>query len=450
MKISLTLSVLVLFTVSIMSIHGAAAQTNIITKVVGTGVYGSSPDSVQATDANIKLPNSVYVDHAGNIYFTGEGKLRRVDAATGIIATIAGIGTGGFSGDGGPATAAKLDNPGSIAFDAANNIYIADVLNARIRKINATTGIITTISGMSWSGYTGNGGPATAANMFPTSIAFNSAGDLFVAEGPNAHIRKIDMVTGIITNYAGSDLSGTYAGNGGAATDAVLNNPANICFDSTDNLYVSDRDNNIICKISPAGIITKVAGWDSPGFYGDGGPATAASLFAPAGLSIDKTGNLVFADANNSRVRSVNTATGIITTIVGNGTPGSAGDGGSAINARLEILNGICVDDMNRIYLTSRSAIRRTGMGFPTGVIDVRSVPLVVFPNPSNGIFRIPLANATPSTILVCNSIGRQVLNTSTSNYVETIDLGNEPDGIYFVSVTSNGNTNVHRIVLKH
>jgi len=315
------------------------SQAQIITTVTGNGTQGYSGDGGQAINAELYGPAGMAVDTEGNIYIPDEGnnRIRKVNT-TGFISTIAGTGIAGYSGDGGQATAAELYDPTGLAFDVNGNLYIADYENERIRKIN-TAGIITTVAGKSTHGYSGDGGQATAAELYsPMGISIDAVGNLYIADANNSCIRKVNTA-GIITTIAGSGSSffgGGYSGDGGAATAAELYSPQGVSTDAIGNVYIYDNGNNRIRMVNTAGIISTVAGNGIQGFSGDGGQATAAGLYLlnGSGVTIDVLGNLYISDWGNERIRKVNSL-GIISTIAGNGTIGFSGDGGQAINAEL-------------------------------------------------------------------------------------------------------------------
>src|SRR5438876_901164 len=253
-----------------------------------------------------------------------------VPALSQTINTIA----GGGVGDGGAATGASLNQPRGVALDASGNLYIADHFNHRIRKVAAATGIITTVAGNGVFGFAGDGGAATGARLnYPSGVALDASGNLYIADQNNNRIRKVDAATGIITTVAGND-SPTFFGDGGAATNASLYDPTGVALDASGNLYIADQYNHRIRKVDAAtGIIATVAGNGIPDFAGDGGAATYASLYHPSGVALDASGNLYIADQYNHRIRKVAAATGIITTVAGNGSPAFAGDGGAAARA---------------------------------------------------------------------------------------------------------------------
>ncbi|MFM7710520.1 MAG: NHL repeat-containing protein, partial [Ferruginibacter sp.] len=324
---------------------------NMITTVAGNNTSGTgsgtSGDGGLALNASLLNPMDVIADNSGNVYFTDGSStnysIRKVDA-NGIITRFAGNNTAGFSGDGGPATAAQLNNPWGLAFDNSGNMLIADASNRIIRKVS-TAGIISTIAGTPGVyGYSGDGGLATAAQLgAPAGMCVDAAGNIYFAD-PGKHVIRKIATNGIITTIAGTGTSG-YSGNGGAATAALLNTPYDVCIDGSGNLYIADKGNHAIRKINTSGIISTVAGIGGSlnyGFTGDGGAATSAKLNNPQSVSVDNAGNLYISDYTNNRIRKV-TSAGIISTIGGNGQSVNLGDGpifyggdyGAATNASI-------------------------------------------------------------------------------------------------------------------
>jgi sugar lactone lactonase YvrE len=300
----------------------------------------SSVDAVaqiSALTVPLLLPSAIVFDASGNLYFaeTGNHVIRKVDTA-GHITDVAGTGAQGFSGDAGLAASATLDSPQGLALDSANNLYLADTHNHRIRKINLTTGIITTIAGTGTPGFSGDNTLATAAQLnLPTALAIDSANNFYLADTGNHRIRKISAA-GIITTIAGTGTQG-FSGDAGPATAAAIDSPTGLALDAANNLYLADTHNHRIRRIDAiTGIISTLAGTGTPGFSGDTTLATTATLALPHGLTIDAAGNLYLADTANHRIRRVNTNTGIITTVAGDGTQTFSGDGGPATSASLD------------------------------------------------------------------------------------------------------------------
>lgn len=302
------------------------ATAQIITTVAGGGT--GSIDGIPATATYMFQPQSVAQDRQGNLYLAigGTNKIMKVDPS-GLIHTYAGSGTLGTSGDGGPATAADMWPARSIGIDDMGNIYFAT--DKRIRKVN-TSGIITTFAGNGSTVFSGDGGPATDAGIGAiTGIAADSAGNVYLGGGIGNRIRKVDP-TGIITTYAGNGTAG-FSGDGGPATSAQFNGINAMCIDILGNLYVTDELNMRVRKVNVAGIVTTIAGNGTPGYTGDGGPATMAGIGGPKGVAW-AGGFLYIADRTNNVIRLVDPS-GIITTIAGDGTGFFSGDGGPAIAA---------------------------------------------------------------------------------------------------------------------
>ena len=277
----------------------------IISTIAGNGTPGYSGDGGLATEAQLYVPYGIVFDSNNNLYISeiGNNVIRKIDT-DGIISTIAGNGIKGYSGDGGLATDAQLYGPFGITFDNNNNLYIGERYNNVIRKID-TNGIITTIAGNGTQGYSGDGGPATSALLYGCrSVTFKDNGDLYIADGNNHVIRKIDT-NGIISTIVGNGIQG-YSGDGDLAINAQINYPRIVIFDNYDNFYFSESSSHVIRKVDNTGVITTVAGNGTSGYSGDGGIATNAELKAPFGMILDSKdagGNLVFSDNNNNVIR---------------------------------------------------------------------------------------------------------------------------------------------------
>ncbi len=347
--------------------------TGIITTVAGNGSNGFSGDGGPATSAGLSGLYGVAVDGSGNLFIADASnqRIRRVEGGTGIITTVAGNGSNGFSGDGGPATSASLFNPVGVAVDGSGNLFIADVSNQRIRRVDGGTGIITTVAGNGSNGFSGDGGPATSASLFnPFGVAVDGSGNLFIADVANDDVRRVDGGTGIITTVAGNGSGNfSFSGDGGPATSADLSTPVSVAVDGSGNLLFADSGNNRIRRVdSNTGIIITVAGNGTLGFSGDGGAATNASLFRPISVAVDGSGNLLFADPGNNRVRRMDKNAGIVTTVAGNGDSDFSGDGGAATNASLYFPEGVVVDGSGNLFIAdSNQFIRRVDA--VTGII---------------------------------------------------------------------------------
>jgi hypothetical protein len=300
-----------------------------ITTVAGSGAGGFSGDGGPATSASLNFPTGVAIDAAGNLYIADQSNQRIRKVSGGTITTVAGNGNTGFSGDGGPATSASLAFPIGVAVDAAGILYIADSADSRVRKVSG--GTITTVAGNGNGVFSGDGGPATSASVhYPVGVAVDSVGNLYIADVLNQRIRKVSG--GTITTVAGNGKQG-FSGDGGPATSASFNGPQSVAVDSAGDLYVADQGNNRIRRVS-GGTISTVAGYGSVGFNqggfsGDGGPAANASLNYPAGVGVDLAGNLYIADTDNNRIRQVLAATPSYTVSLATLTF-SAASGGSA------------------------------------------------------------------------------------------------------------------------
>ena len=323
-----------------------------LTVVAGNGISGFSGDGGPATNASLHDPGGLAVDSAGNVYIADSSNDRIRKVSGGIISTVAGNGTHGFGGNGGPATSAQLGYPEAVAVDTAGNLYIADAAYSFIREVSG--GIITSIAGTGFSTYDGDGGLAVFSSLNgPTGVAVDSAGNVYVADTGNQRIRGI-TTRGLIFTVAGNGIEG-FSGNGGAATAAELGRPFGVSVDSAGNLYIAEYKNNWIRKISK-GIITAFAGNGSAPFSGDGGLATNGGLFQPFGTAVGPSGELFIADTFDERVRMV--SGGIITTVAGNGAAGSSGDGGLATSATFNVPWSGTADAGGSIYIADPFANR--------------------------------------------------------------------------------------------
>lgn len=323
----------------------ASGQTSIIRTVAGGG-----PDGVPAAQASFGQPGVVVVGQNGTVYFTSRG-VHRVFAleANGDVRAVAGSGVKGFSGDGGPALLASLNDPFGLAVDAAGSVYISDSENSRIRRVDSATGMITTFAGTGSFGYSGDGGAATSARLArPYGLALDVNGSLFIADSSNNVIRRI-AADGVITTVAGNNR-GTFAGDGGPATSASLSSPYAVAFDSAGAMYIADRGNQRIRKVASDGTISTWMGTGQSSHAGDGGPAARAVISDPYAIVFDTAGNAYLAENGNRRVRKVGPNGGTVSTIAGNGVLSPIVDGGAATTPMA--VNGVAVDAVGNVYIT--------------------------------------------------------------------------------------------------
>lgn len=329
---------------------------------------GSAQVSGQATSLSVPYPRSVVADSVGNVYIAVPdfNQVFRVDVS-GTLTVFAGNGGYGFGGDNGPATNATLGCPYGLAMDTGNNLYIADVCNQRVRKVDVTTGIITTVAGNGSYGFSGDGGdPVQASFRYPWAVALDGNNNLYIADRNNLRIREVSG--GVISTIAGSGSPG-FGGDGGAASSALLNYPQGVAVDGGGTVYIADTYNQRIRKVT-AGVISTFAGTGVYGFSGDGGAATSATLYGPNGLAVDSGNSVYIADTDNLRIRKVDGVSNIITTVAGNGGYGYNGDGMAATSATLSYPWSIAVDPAHNLFIadTDNHRVREVSAG--TGLIS--------------------------------------------------------------------------------
>jgi len=329
-----------------------AGILTIIADTTGTYSLGADGDGGSALTATMTSPCGLATDTSGNLFFSdiGNNRVRRINMNTGIISNYAATGVPGYSGDGGPATAAQVGTLEGLAFNGGN-LYISDADNNRIRGVN-TSGTIFTFAGQ--NGLFGEGYVATNAELgTPANLATDVSGNIYIADIQNNRVRKIDAVTGLITTVAGSGIAGYnygFSGDGGPATTANISGPYGVAVDAAGNIYIADEYNSRIRKVNTSGIITTIAGNGTAGYTLDGIPATVAELNYPTGIAVDAVGDVYIADAQNSRIRMVDTL-GIIHTVAGTHTYGFSGDGGPAISAKLYYPIDIAVDGIGELFI---------------------------------------------------------------------------------------------------
>ncbi|MFT3823074.1 MAG: gliding motility-associated C-terminal domain-containing protein [Chitinophagaceae bacterium] len=337
--------------------HSVSAQ--LITTIAGSGHNGNTGNGGPALCAGTPYPYDVYVDAAGDVYIALGNCIRKVNGTTGIITAFAGSDSYGYAGDGGQATQALFKFVFAICGDDAGNIYATEYSGHRIRKINVATGIVTTIAGTGTSGYSGDGGPAINAQInTPHGIYVDKQGNIYFADFANQRIRKIAAGTGIITTVGGNGSS-SHSGDNGLAINAGIPYPVDVCTDAAGNIFFTEVNGSNTCRIRKidiaTGIITTIAGTNVYGHSGDGGLAVNANLFDPHSVCIDAAGNIYVSQYDDGRIRKIDAATGIINTIAGTGTLGFSGDGDLAIYATLHYPVGICLDAKNALYVADNS-----------------------------------------------------------------------------------------------
>jgi sugar lactone lactonase YvrE len=373
-------------------------------------------------------------------------RVRKISTGVSTITTTAGTGNSSYNGSNMAATSANLTGPWDVAVDAAGNIYVAELSGNLVRKVDVTTGLISIIAGIAPTmgppngGYNGDGIPANTAKLYgPNGLALDAAGNLYISEYYNNRVRKVTASTGLISTVAGIGGVGGYNGDGILATSAQLSEPFGIAFDAAGNFYIADRDNNRIRKVDAStGLISTVAGNGGMGFSGDGGQATLAQL-RPNSIDVDAAGNVYFCDAQNCRVRKVTAATGIITTIAGTGSNGYNNDGIPAVTAQLANPSGVGVDAAGNIYISDAGNNRLRMIGTFTGIKDnnAEASGFSIYPNPLNSVSTLRFKQPQQAKISLYDITGRELRAINFSGTEMEIEKGNLIPGVYFLQVTS-------------
>jgi sugar lactone lactonase YvrE len=441
---------------------GFVSDGQTVVKYLGGGSGGGSDglgDGLSKNFATISCGGLGGFDPVGNFIF-GDGcsknYIRKVDTS-GIVLSIADCaGTEGYSGDGGSATAAEISYPMGFKTDSVGNIFFADSHNNRIRRIDYSTGIITTVAGTGTAGYSGNGGLATAAELNgPSALVFNDSYDLFVAEQLNNVVRKIDHF-GVISTYAGTGVAG-YNGDSLAATSTELNTPSDLSIDKFGNIYVMELGQRIR-KIDTSGHVSTFAGNGTYGYSGDGGPATAAQFwFQWYGMFYDTISNSLFlCDCDNNRIRRVD-SNGIVTTVLGNGSSTSTGDGALAALATTYYPTTMTGDRCGNIYFKDYSyTIREIIYDSTCSIPGTTRTPVLVAPsdfqvqpNPTNGVATVRW-NGEMRSLALFDLLGRCILNRDVSGVATTvIDLSRLPASTYILEAVLADGRRVRRKVVK-
>lgn len=452
------------------------AQT--IHTIAGTGVAGNTGDGGAATSALIGKPTYVTTDATGNIYFADSlyAVIRKI-SLTGVITTVAGNGSPGFGGDGFAATLAQLSFPIGIAVDAAGNIYIGDHGNHRVRKVDATSGNISTYAGTGTPGSTGEGGPATAAELNgPAGLTLDAAGNLYIADQYSNRVRKVTAATGIIRTYAGCTgptgigcgVAG-FAGDGGPATTTVLGgvllyNPFDVSMDGAGNLYFSDKLNNRIRKVDAlSGNLSTVVGQNSGGYAGDGLIASDPAVYVqrPSGVHIDAAGNVFLTDPDNNIVRKINNTSFIISTYAGTTNPVYNMDGVPATAANISTPQSVAMDIYGNVIIPDFQNFRIRSIGnhgLETKQNEASTDFVTLVPNPNRGAFVVKGALGSGAdeniSIEVTDMVGHVVYkgigSTQKGRIDEPIALGdNLTNGIYLLMVRSKDENTVVRFMVQ-
>ncbi len=422
----------------------------IINTVAGNGTGAYMGDNGLAINAELYGPRAICMDASGDLYMADcyNQTIRKIDHSSGIITTVAGIRFGGFSGDNGLAINAQFDFPVGVYVDKNENIYIADQGNDRIRMVKKTTGIITTIAGTGVQGFSGDSILAVNTQLNqPTSVCTDDSGNIYIADEQNNRIRMIDHQTNKIYTIAGTGIAG-FSGDSGLAIDAQLDDPLGICLDASGNLYIGD--NARIRKVDAnTHIITTVVGNGTVGNSGDMGSPLNAEIGAPTCVYVDTSNNLYIVDEASRVIRKVDLDVNIITTVAGNGTFGFYGDMGDPVNAEFNEPFGLCIDATGNIYISDMYSDRIREI-IDTSTTSVKKMPsqtlVEVYPNPSNGNFTInaTLSNSKEAAIQILNALGQTVYQqtaTLLSSKLNTQLHLSLAPGIYTLHVKGDGDT---------
>jgi streptogramin lyase len=409
----------------------------------GNGIPGFSGDSSLATGAEIFGPAGIAVDGAGNSYFADyyNRRIRKISSA-GTITTIAGNGTAGYGGDNGPAINAELNDPMGVAADVAGNIYVADRSNNRIRKIDAS-GNITTIAGTGTANYTGDNGQATDATLSgPTGVAVDILGNVYVADRNNNVVRKIDL-SGTITTIAGTGAAGFNGDDWPAATLADLYNPMSVAVDLLGNVYIADQNNNRVRKVDTFKKISTILGNGVAGYNPDGASGTSCEVYSPSSVAVDRWGNVYISDELNYLIRKVDVNSNGVVTVAGtHGVRGYNGDTGLAVHALIGDCRALAVDNNGNIYFTDW---RNNNVNYITSTVtavpqvDKGVQEMAIYPNPNNGSFTVSIksTNTASANVVITNVVGEKIKEISAVTNTPMIVELNVAMGIYFVTATT-------------
>ena len=441
-----------IITLLLVIVCACGAKAQIITTVAGGYDTLNIGDGGPAVDCELKFPYSTALDAVGNLYIAdlGHNRVRMVNAATGIITTIAGTGRPAYGGDDSAATVGSLNDPSGVAVDSKGNVYIGDNFNHRIRKVDVA-GIITTVAGTNSFGYNGDNISATAAKLYsPHEIAIDSHDNLYICDVLNNRIRKVDTA-GIITTIAGNGGSG-YVGDGNAATSGAIGEPYGVAIDASGNIFFADVTSNKVFKINTSGILSTIAGDGSGfGYNGDNIPATNAKLYQPFGVAVDAYSNVYFADSYNNRIREVSPS-GIITTYAGEGTQGFSGDGGLAIDAELYGPVGVTLDGSGDLYIADwgNYKVRYIRSTVLAPIINSKIRCLRVYPNPCRDKINVFVSSDKNEEVLftIVNVLGQEIGKYNVTTNVESFINLNLPAGAYYISTNFEEEYLVDKIIV--
>jgi len=354
----------------LLALCGANGAKPVITTFAGSGKPGYSGDGGKATAAQFNQPFHLAFDKRGNLYVAEAFNhcIRKIDAATGIFTTVAGSGKKGYSGDGGPATKSTMNEAYAVSVANNGDLYVVDRLNAVIRRVDGQTGVISTVAGTGRPGYSGDGGKGTDAQLRePNDCCLDGQSGLLIADVADWRIRRLDLKTGVISTFAGigrarGKVDRSQVGDGGPASKAIIVGARAVCVDGKGNTYICEREGHAVRKVDRTGSITTIAGTGKPGYDGDGADAKKATFNGPKAIRCDVDGNVYVVDTENHAIRKINAATGVVTTVAG-GREGAGGDGGDSTKAELNRPHGCVINAAGVLFIadSGNHRIRRVG-----------------------------------------------------------------------------------------
>ncbi len=338
---------------SLAAVLAAASLAATVRDLAGTGVSGAAGDGGPAVAAQVGNPYGLTIGPDGALYVCeiDTHRIRRIDLESGKISTVVGTGEIGNAGDGGPATEALVNEPYEVRFDKAGNLVFVDMKNSNVRKVDRGSGVISTVAGTGEPGFSGDGGPAVEAQLDqPHSIAFDAKGDLYIADIRNQRIRRVDMKSGRMSTFSGTGEK-TTAADGSSVKGAALNGPRAIVFDAQGDMFLALREGNAVYRVDMKKLtLHHIAGTGENGYEGDGGPAKQAKLAGPKGIDVSPDGGVLIADTESHTIRRIDLQTGVITTVVGDGTRHD-GPTGDPLHCGLARPHGVDVDEKGVIYI---------------------------------------------------------------------------------------------------